>query len=65
MTIAEASLSGPAETDPVSDVLKWVLLLTAIISFILLFWGTLKTYEAAPSPPENSIIRWSGSDDSL
>ncbi|KTD51647.1 nitric oxide reductase subunit B [Legionella quinlivanii] len=55
MTIAEASLSGPAETDPVSDVLKWVLLLTAIISFILLFWGTLKTYEAAPPLPQKIL----------
>ncbi|RAP36339.1 nitric oxide reductase [Legionella quinlivanii] len=54
-SIAEASLSGTTEKDPVSNVLKWVLLLTAIISFILLFWGTLKTYEAAPPLPQKIL----------
>lgn len=51
-TVAQISLAGQAENDPVSRVLKWILLLTAILSFALLFWGTYKTYQLAPPLPE-------------
>jgi nitric oxide reductase subunit B len=37
--------------DPVSDVLKWVLLLVAILTFALMAWATLMTYRAAPPQP--------------
>lgn len=37
--------------DPVSNVLKWVLLFTAIICFIVVGWGTFKTYQLAPPLP--------------
>jgi len=37
--------------DPVSDILKWVLLATAIICFAMLGWATVLTYEQAPPHP--------------
>lgn len=50
--VAQASLEGTAENDPVSNVLKWVLLLTAIISFAFIGWGTYETYTLAPPLPQ-------------
>jgi nitric oxide reductase subunit B len=41
--------------DPVSNVLKWVLLVTAILCFGVLIWGTIKTYEQAPPFPDSFI----------
>jgi nitric oxide reductase subunit B len=41
--------------DPLSDVLKWVLLATAIICFGLLAWATEATYRLAPPQPERLI----------
>jgi nitric oxide reductase subunit B len=41
----------PGADDPVSNVLKWVLLAVAIISFGLFFWATARTYELAPPQP--------------
>lgn len=38
--------------DKVSNVLKWILLITAIICFIVLIWGTYKTYQLAPPLPQ-------------
>jgi nitric oxide reductase subunit B len=43
---------GPASIDPVSDILKWVLLATAIICFGLLGWATVLTYDKAPPEPQ-------------
>jgi nitric oxide reductase subunit B len=37
--------------DPVSDILKWVLLVTAIFCFALMGWATVLTYEKAPPQP--------------
>lgn len=51
----EASLSGPVEKDPVSNVLKWLLLLTALISFGVLIWGTFKTYQLSPPLPQQIL----------
>jgi nitric oxide reductase subunit B len=49
--VNDAELSRPS-VDPVSDILKWVLLVTAILCFALLGWATVKTYENAPPHPQ-------------
>ena len=41
--------------DPISDVLKWVLLAVAIVSFGLLIWATEATYRLAPPQPERLV----------
>ena len=41
-----------ASIDPISDILKWVLLVTAIVCFALLGWATVLTYEQAPPHPQ-------------
>jgi nitric oxide reductase subunit B len=38
--------------DRVSNILKWVLLAVAVITFIVFFWATAVTYERAPPQPE-------------
>ena len=43
---------SPQLNDPVSDILKWVLLVTAILCFALLGWATVLTYEKAPPHPQ-------------
>lgn len=49
-----AVLDNSADTgsDPVSNVLKWVLLITAIVCFAVVIWGTFKTYQLAPPLPQ-------------
>jgi nitric oxide reductase subunit B len=46
---------GEASVDPVSDVLKWVLLAVAILSFALFAWATVRTYERAPPQPDRLV----------
>jgi nitric oxide reductase subunit B len=41
--------------DPVSDVLKWILLGVAILTFGLLAWATVLTYRTAPPQPERFV----------
>jgi hypothetical protein len=41
--------------DPVSNVLKWILLIVAIGSFGLFAWATVLTYERAPPQPERFV----------
>lgn len=41
--------------DQVSNILKWILLITAITCFSFLIWGTFKTYELAPPLPQQFI----------
>ena len=41
--------------DPVSNVLKWILLVVAIGSFGLFAWATVLTYERAPPQPERFV----------
>jgi nitric oxide reductase subunit B len=53
MAIAAAPLDGSGN-DRVSNVLKWVLLGTAIATFGLLAWATDVTYRAAPPSPIGS-----------
>lgn len=50
--IVQASLIDTAEDDPVSNILKWILLITAMICFSVLVWGTIKTYQLAPPLPQ-------------
>jgi nitric oxide reductase subunit B len=42
----------PSGEDRVSNVLKWVLLAVAVITFVVFFWATVVTYERAPPQPE-------------
>ena len=44
-----------ASIDPVSNVLKWILLAVAIVSFALFAWATVLTYERAPPQPDRLI----------
>ncbi|HEX5421605.1 MAG TPA: nitric oxide reductase, partial [Gammaproteobacteria bacterium] len=41
--------------DPVSNVLKWILLAVAVLSFLLFGWATKQTYERAPPQPERFV----------
>ena len=54
MTLDAASIDRPVE-DPVSDVLKWVLLVVAIGTFALLAWATTVTYQTAPPQPDRFV----------
>jgi nitric oxide reductase subunit B len=45
----------PQAEDPVSNVLKWILLIVAIGSFGLFAWATVLTYERAPPQPERFV----------
>ncbi len=46
--------SGPTG-DPVSNLLKWILLAVAIFSFALFAWATVLTYELAPPQPDRFV----------
>lgn len=41
-----------ASRDPISDVLKWILLVVAVACFSLLAWATVLTYKDAPPQPK-------------
>ena len=41
--------------DPVSNILKWILLLVAIGSFALFAWATVRTYERAVLQPDRYV----------
>jgi nitric oxide reductase subunit B len=49
--VATRDLASPS-IDPISDILKWVLLVVAILCFALLGWATVLTYEKAPPHPQ-------------
>jgi len=53
-TVPAARFDRQAE-DPVSNVLKWVLLVVAIASFAILGWTTKLTYKAAPPFPDRFV----------
>ncbi len=42
-------------SDPVANVLKWILLITAIFSFAVIIWGAFKTYQLAPPLPQSFV----------
>ena len=52
--MSESSLTRPS-TDRVSDVLKWVLLVVAVVCFALLGWSTVLTYRDAPPLPRTIV----------
>ena len=47
-------------SDPVSNVLKWILLAVAVATFAILGWATVLTYDRAPPQPD-SFANKSGS----
>lgn len=47
--------SSRAVGDPVSNVLKWVLLAVALLTFGLLAWATFVTYRTAPPQPKRFL----------
>jgi hypothetical protein len=53
---ADSSVAAQSE-DPVSKVLKWVLLGVGIVTFAILAWTVKLTYEAAPPFPERFVAR--------
>ena len=55
MTTLDAERIDPPVEDPVSSVLKWVLLLVAIFTFALLAWATAVTYRTAPPQPDRFV----------
>jgi nitric oxide reductase subunit B len=54
-TTLQGEPGAPAADDPVSRVLKWVLLGVAVITFALLGWSTKLTYQGAPPIPERIV----------
>lgn len=54
MTLNAERISRPTE-DPVSNVLKWVLLAIAILTFGLMAWATAVTYRTAPPQPARFV----------
>ena len=51
--MSQSSSASPATTiDPVSNVLKWILLAVAVVTLALLGWATFLTYERVPPQPE-------------
>lgn len=44
-------------SDPVSNTLKWILLFTAIVCFIVVVWGTYITYQLAPPLPQQFVTQ--------
>jgi nitric oxide reductase subunit B len=54
MSISAQALHPPTE-DPVSNVLKWILLLTAVLTFVLMAWATVLTYERSPPQPDRFL----------
>jgi nitric oxide reductase subunit B len=48
----ESKTLKPLPEDPVSNVLKWVLLVVAVVTFGILGWSTDVTYRTAPPMPE-------------
>ena len=54
MTLDAERIDRPVE-DPVSNALKWVLLLVAVLTFALLAWATVATYRIAPPQPDRFV----------
>jgi nitric oxide reductase subunit B len=54
--MATALRVAPEPTrDPVSNVLKWILLIVAILCFALFGWATKLTYDRAPPQPDRFV----------
>jgi len=46
---------NPAAEDKISNILKWVLLAVAIVTFGVLGWTTVETYKQAPPQPDRFV----------
>ena len=46
---------GRLTGDPVSNVLKWILLAVAVVTFAMLGWMTGLTYKEAPPLPDRFV----------
>jgi len=53
--LTQDTFNANVDSDPVSNVLKWILLITAIVSFAVVIWGTYKTYQQAPPLPQQFV----------
>ena len=49
--MSQAAIVGSSR-DPISDVLKWILLVVAVACFATLGWATVLTYRNAPPLPQ-------------
>jgi nitric oxide reductase subunit B len=54
-TDSTITLDPNVGTDQVANVLKWILLVTAIVCFAVVIWGTFKTYQLAPPLPQQFV----------
>jgi nitric oxide reductase subunit B len=54
MTVELQRGASPTE-DPVSNALKWALLVVAVLTFALLAWATVITYRTAPPQPARFV----------
>ena len=55
MTTADAGMARRPIEDPVSNVLKWILLAVAVVTFAILGWTTGLTYREAPPFPDRFV----------
>ena len=51
----QAATSPSVVEDPVGNILKWVLLAVAVVTFVLLGWATSRTYALAPPIPARFV----------
>ena len=55
MRTTEAAMADRPVEDPVSNVLKWILLAVAVVCFAILGWTTKLTYRDAPPFPDRFV----------
>ncbi|MER3547289.1 MAG: nitric oxide reductase, partial [Rhodanobacteraceae bacterium] len=55
--MTEPARADVVQHDPVSNVLKWVLLVIALGTFVLMGYATYLTYERAPPQPDRLVTR--------
>ena len=54
--MSDTDLAQPS-VDPVSNILKWLLLVVAILCFGMMIWATVQTYDEAPPHPQAFVDR--------
>ena len=54
-TIILPVAAEPVTPDPVSNVLKWILLAVAVVTFSVMGWATVVTYRTTPPQPERFV----------
>ncbi len=53
--MADVDLAPPRLRDPVSNVLKWILLAVGIACFSVMAWATIVTYQTVPPQPDRYV----------